>query len=98
MVKLECGGGGSESVNNPAVDAATVANDDVTDKIRICIGQDPRPHGMRLADAFARGVESVEGVRALYNGLSTTPSMFEFCKYVFLRSCLVLMGRYWILD
>ena len=25
------------------------------DRIRICIGTDPRPHGVRLADAFARG-------------------------------------------
>ena len=50
------------------------------EEVVVCIGRDPRPHGVRLSDAFARGVESVDGARALYNNLSTTPSMFEFCR------------------
>lgn len=52
--------------------------------LTICIGRDPRLHGERLADAFARGAESVDGVtkpvRVLYTGLTTTPSMYEFCR------------------
>ncbi|KAL7516997.1 hypothetical protein ACHAWX_001962 [Stephanocyclus meneghinianus] len=48
--------------------------------ISICLGRDPRPHGERLADAFARGAESVEGVRVMYTGLASTPSMYEFCR------------------
>ncbi len=50
--------------------------------ITICVGRDPRPHGERLADTFARGAESVHGVRVLYTGLASTPSMYEFCRYV----------------
>jgi len=50
------------------------------DTVQICIGVDPRPHGIRLADAFARGVESVDGVKAIYNGISSTPSMSHFCQ------------------
>lgn len=50
------------------------------DEIKICIGVDPRPHGVRLADAFARGIESVDGAKAVYNGLATTPSMSHFCQ------------------
>lgn len=49
-------------------------------ELTICIGRDPRPHGERLADAFARGAESVDGVKVVYTGLATTPSMFEFCR------------------
>lgn len=52
--------------------------------LTICIGRDPRLHGERLADAFARGAESVDGVtkpvRVLYTGVTTTPSMYEFCR------------------
>ncbi|KAL3805588.1 hypothetical protein HJC23_005832 [Cyclotella cryptica] len=48
--------------------------------VSICLGRDPRPHGERLADAFARGAESVDGVRVLYTGLASTPSMYEFCR------------------
>jgi hypothetical protein len=52
--------------------------------LTICIGRDPRKHGERLADAFARGAESVDGitrpVRVLYTGVTTTPSMYEFCR------------------
>jgi len=49
----------------------------------ICIGTDPRSHGPRLADAFARGAKSVADnnrkIRVLYTGLATTPSIMEFC-------------------
>ncbi|KAL9182244.1 hypothetical protein ACHAXT_012896 [Thalassiosira profunda] len=51
--------------------------------LTICIGRDPRKHGERLADAFARGAESVDGerpVRAVYTGVATTPSMYEFVR------------------
>lgn len=52
--------------------------------LTICIGRDPRKHGERLADAFARGAESVDGitrpVRVMYTGVTTTPSMYEFCR------------------
>lgn len=41
----------------------------------VCVGRDPRPHGERLSDSFARGVESVPGARALYTGLASTPCM-----------------------
>jgi len=55
-----------------------------TNALTICIGRDPRIHGERLADAFARGAESVDGVtkpvRVLYTGVTTTPSMYEFCR------------------
>jgi len=53
-----------------------------TDKetLTVALGKDPRPHGSRLCDAFARGVESVEGVQVDYTGLATTPAMFEFCR------------------
>jgi len=46
----------------------------------ICVGRDPRIHGARLADALCLGIESVEGVKAVYTGLASTPSMFEFCR------------------
>jgi len=59
-------------------------NDNV---LTICIGRDPRPHGERLADAFARGAESVDGgkdrhvtVRVLYTDVASTPSMYEFVR------------------
>mmetsp|Transcript_3245 Transcript_3245/g.5958 ORF Transcript_3245/g.5958 Transcript_3245/m.5958 type:complete len:535 (-) Transcript_3245:124-1728(-) len=52
--------------------------------LTICIGRDPRWHGERLADAFARGAESVDGVtrpvRVVYTGVATTPSMYEFVR------------------
>ena len=48
----------------------------------VALGKDPRPHGSRLCDAFARGVESVQGMQVdvHYTGLATTPAMFEFCR------------------
>ncbi len=52
------------------------------ENVVICVGQDPRFHGTCLADAFSRGAESVNGVRVVYTGLATTPSMYEFCRYV----------------
>ena len=61
-------------------DLAQPTGDDAT---VICIGRDPRPHGAILADAFARGAEAAsKHVRAVYTGIATTPSMFEFCRYV----------------
>ena len=45
----------------------------------ICLGRDPCLHGERLADAFARGAESVDGVKVLYTGLASTPEMLVFC-------------------
>lgn len=56
------------------------SNDSDDEDVVICVGQDPRPHGQRLADAFARGAESVDGVRVVYTGIATTPAMFEFCR------------------
>lgn len=46
----------------------------------ICVGRDPRPSGIRMADAFCRGVESVDGAKAHYTNLASTPSMFAFCR------------------
>ncbi len=46
----------------------------------ICVGRDPRPSGIRIADAFCRGLESVDGVKAHYTNLASTPSMFAFCR------------------
>ena len=46
----------------------------------ICVGRDPRDHGVRIADSLCRGIESVDSVKALYTGLASTPSMFEFCR------------------
>jgi len=51
-----------------------------TTPIRIALGQDPRSHGMRLADSFARGVESVGNVQVLYTGIATTPACAAFCR------------------
>jgi hypothetical protein len=48
--------------------------------VKICIGMDPRPHGPRIADGFARGAESVAGVQVVFTGIATTPAMFEFCR------------------
>ena len=47
----------------------------------ICVGRDPRVHGMILADAMCRGIESVKGVKAVCTGLASTPAMFELCRY-----------------
>lgn len=46
----------------------------------IAVGRDPRTSGVRLSDSFVRGIESVDGVSAVYTGLASTPSMFEFCR------------------
>lgn len=48
--------------------------------VKIGLGTDPRPHGPRLSDAFARGAQSVPGVQVLYTGIATTPAMLEFCR------------------
>lgn len=46
----------------------------------ICVGRDPRVHGEALADALCRGLESAKGVKVIYTGLASTPSMFQFCR------------------
>ena len=56
-------------------------NDNSDDTIEIVIGQDPREHGMRLADAFARGAESADPrIRVVYTGLATTPGCSAFSR------------------
>jgi hypothetical protein len=50
------------------------------DEIIICIGRDPREHGVVLADAFARGAGGVPKVKVVYTGIATTPALFEFCR------------------
>eukprot|EP00521_Asterionellopsis_glacialis_P006675 CAMPEP_0195287362 /NCGR_PEP_ID=MMETSP0707-20130614/4454_1 /TAXON_ID=33640 /ORGANISM="Asterionellopsis glacialis, Strain CCMP134" /LENGTH=647 /DNA_ID=CAMNT_0040347111 /DNA_START=220 /DNA_END=2163 /DNA_ORIENTATION=+ len=52
----------------------------VEDPVIIAMGRDPRPHGLRLCDAFARGAESVDGIKVVYTGIATTPAMLEFCR------------------
>ena len=52
----------------------------VSDIIILCLGRDPREHGVPLSDAFARGAESVEGVQVVYTGVATTPSLYSFCR------------------
>ncbi len=51
-------------------------NEDVV----ICIGRDPREHGVLLADSFARGAGGLKGVKVFYTGIATTPALFEFCR------------------
>ena len=49
--------------------------------IVICLGRDPRPHGIRLGDSFSRGAEGASlNVRVVYTGIATTPAMFDFCR------------------
>lgn len=48
--------------------------------ITICIGMDPRSHGTRLADALARGAESVVGTNVVFTGIATTPACAAFCR------------------
>ena len=52
------------------------------DETVICIGQDPRKHGIVLADSFARGAGGVKGIKVVYTGIATTPALYEFCRYV----------------
>mmetsp|Transcript_38608 Transcript_38608/g.93552 ORF Transcript_38608/g.93552 Transcript_38608/m.93552 type:complete len:714 (-) Transcript_38608:1070-3211(-) len=56
------------------------SDDEDDEEIVICIGRDPREHGLCLADAFARGAGSVPNVKVVYTGIATTPAMFEFCR------------------
>ena len=67
-----------------------------TDKIRICIGSDPRPHGVRLADAFARGCG--EGVEVVYTGIATTPSMMDFCRTDLCDAAIILTASHLPVD
>mmetsp|Transcript_21976 Transcript_21976/g.36376 ORF Transcript_21976/g.36376 Transcript_21976/m.36376 type:complete len:328 (-) Transcript_21976:1082-2065(-) len=48
--------------------------------ITICVGNDPREHGPRLADAFGRGAQGVQGVLVKYTGIASTPAMNDFCR------------------
>ncbi len=50
------------------------------EEIAICIGRDPREHGIILADSFARGAGGLKGVKVFYTGIATTPALFEFCR------------------
>lgn len=73
-----------DETTTTTTNAATEEHKHGNNALTICIGRDPRKHGERLADAFARGAESVDGVtrpvRVLYTGVTTTPSMYEFCR------------------
>jgi len=54
--------------------------------VTIALGRDPRPHGAILCDAFGRGASSANpNIRVVYTGIATTPSMFHFCRYVFIK-------------
>lgn len=50
------------------------------EELAICIGRDPREHGIILADSFARGAGGLQGVKVFYTGIATTPALFEFCR------------------
>ncbi len=54
--------------------------EDEDEDVVICIGRDPREHGVMLADSFARGAGGVNGVKVFYTGIATTPALFEFCR------------------
>lgn len=47
---------------------------------KIAIGMDPRSHGSRLVDSFARGAESIDTVQVMYSGITTTPACASFCS------------------
>ena len=48
--------------------------------IDICVGRDPRSHGVILSDAFCRGAQSVANTKVVYTNLASTPAMFDFCR------------------
>jgi phosphomannomutase len=68
--------------NSPNDDGGTpaVSDGDGHDSavVTIAVGIDPRPHGMRLADALARGAEAVSRTRVVYTGIATTPACASF--------------------
>jgi hypothetical protein len=82
-----------------AADAA--ASDDETpdekssspSPVVIAIGQDPRSHGMRLADALARGAESA-GAKVLYTGVATTPACAAFARMGYCDAAVVRNETY----
>jgi len=45
----------------------------------ICVGRDPRSHGLKLAEYFCKGAKDF-GAVVKNTGIATTPSMFEFCR------------------
>ena len=71
-------------------------------KIKICIGCDPRPHGVRLADAFARGciASDVDGnrINVAYTGIATTPSMMDFCRTNLCDAAVILTASHLPVD
>ena len=71
---------GSTSTSSTVSSSTSTVSSSTMETTNICIGRDPRPSGIRLADAFCRGVESIHGVKAHYTDLATTPSMFAFCR------------------
>jgi phosphomannomutase len=48
------------------------------EEVVLCIGRDPRQHGVVLADSFARGAGGLKGVKVFYTCIATTPALFEF--------------------
>mmetsp|Transcript_28230 Transcript_28230/g.31739 ORF Transcript_28230/g.31739 Transcript_28230/m.31739 type:complete len:653 (+) Transcript_28230:25-1983(+) len=50
------------------------------EKITICIGRDPREHGVVLSDSFSRGASGVKGIKVVYTDIATTPALFDFCR------------------
>ena len=65
-------------IGSALAQSLVIKNDD--EQTTIAIGRDPRVHGVRLADALARGIESVPGCRAVYLDLATTPACAFFCQ------------------
>ena len=93
MVNTDFDSWGNEFVNSQQVKETV-----------ICVGRDPRPHGVRIADSLCRGIESVDSVKALYTGIASTPSMFEFCRSdkcdggIMVSSCHLKGKRRWAWD
>lgn len=50
-----------------------------TREVSICVGRDPRDHGIILSKYCCMGAEAA-GAKVLDTGLATTPSLFEFCR------------------
>jgi phosphomannomutase len=76
----------NSSTNNPTKQEF----DDST--TTIVVGQDPRLHGRRLIDAFARGAESRHAsVKVVYTGIATTPACSAFCRILRLADAGVMV-------
>lgn len=74
--------------------------DEASDKrpIKILLGRDPRLHGIRLCDAFARGAESVPGVQVVYTGIATTPAMASFCRTNLCQGAVMVTASHLPMD